>query len=263
MKPNLLPAILLTIVFMWGCGEDDLDPSEETPDEIVAALCDSAGTVKTGLVAEVYNLIDDEWMLRIADSVKVAEYVWLWQSTICNGVPDSLKEHGLELLIDYADKSKVINDTSLYMVGELLKVRRIGNYPEEDPRNAIGMATFYLKDANGNDLYIEKGMAFTSQNEWSQFLAMNPGVYPSRTVDFDTHTLLAQPVTHGGCGWLYKRQLVASDETSQVKFVVMANIYGQCQAMQRTYHWVTVPKINPGTQVLFEFVEEYHSQQSN
>ena len=100
-------------------------------------------------------------------------------------------------------------------------------------------------------------MVFRSNIEWSQFLDSHPDAVPSREVDFNKFTLVAQPITHAGCGWLYKRNFI---QTGPHEFVykVRAEIYGGCQAGQRTYHWVTVPKILPEDTVIFEFEPIFH-----
>jgi hypothetical protein len=237
--------------FLIGCDGDK--PLEEIDPPIKPNLCDSVGILKEGLHAIVHNRDGFSWDFYIEDSVRVAEFYRLWYPYPCMPVPDSLRIPGLELIISYRDKTDWINDTTLVMQGELVSAKRINDFPEEDPRNGENMGTFYVKDNKaGRDLYIEKGLVFRNENEWNEFLKLHPDAMPSRQVDFDKYTLVAQAVSHAGCGWIYKRSF---NQTADHQFVykLKAEIYGNCQAGHRTYHWVTIPKISPEDMVVFEF----------
>ena len=226
-----------------------------------ANFCDSTGILKSDLFAEVFHLMgDEEWILRIADSARIAQYTWMWRPAICDGIPDSLKQHGLELVVSYTDKSRLIGDTALYLFGELLSVKSIMDFPEEDPRNSENMGTFYVKNIDGSDFFIDAGVVFRTEAEWNEFLLAHPNVAVSREIDFETQLLVGQVVSHGGCGWIYRRSF-EDIGSGQFIYKVTAEIYGNCQAMQRTYHWVTVPKTDSDKSVLFEFEEILHADE--
>ena len=254
MKTLIPLFILLSFFLLNSC--DTEKPFDEIDPEIIPNFCDSTGTLKVNQYAEAYNLISNEWQLRIGDSARIANDFWLFRPLICKGLPDSLKEHELELIISYLDRSR-IGETGLVSAIDLLSARRIVDFPEEDPRNSENMSTFYVKNDKGKNVFFENNLIFRNNSEWNEFLVAHPEAIPSRKIDFERYLLVAQSITHGGCGWTYKRSF---NKTGEHKFVykIKAEIYGGCQAGQRTYHWVTVPKVSEEDTVLFEFVSNFH-----
>lgn len=254
MKTLLLCFVFLSYCFLIGC--DNEKPLEEIdPLVIEPNLCDSSGVLKMKLYAEVWIGWDSEWKVIIGDSARIADYGG-WVPFLCPSLPDSLRQNGLELIISYSDKSRVLGDQGLISRAELLSIKRISDFPEEDPRNEENMGTFYLKDNEGKNILIDKGLVFRNENEWTEFLDSQPGAIPSRKVDFEKYTLVAQAVRHGGCAWIYKRSF---DEIGphEYKYKISAEIYGGCKVLITKFHWVTVPKISETDIVVFEFEEKF------
>ncbi|MEK6780222.1 MAG: hypothetical protein AABY93_00850 [Bacteroidota bacterium] len=254
MKTLLLCFVFLSYCFLVGCNNEktleEIDPLVIEPN-----LCDSSGVLKTKLYAEVWVGSVSGWTVVIADSARIAEFGG-WLPFLCPSLPDSLWQNGLELVISYLDKSRVLDDQGLISIAELLSIKRISDFPEEDPRNGENMSTFYLMDNEGKNVLIDKGLVFRNENEWNEFLDSQPGAIPSRKVDFEKYTLVAQAVRHGGCGWIYKRSF-GEIGPHEYKYKISAEIYGGCQVLITKFHWVTVPKISETDIVVFEFEEKF------
>jgi hypothetical protein len=251
MKTSLLCFVFLSCCFFVGCNYEktleEIDPLVTDPN-----LCDSSGVLKTKLYAEVWA---NEWKLRIGDSARLAEFGG-WVPFLCPSLPDSLRQNGLELIISYSDKSRVLGDQGLISTAELLSIKKISDFPEEDPRNGENMSTFYLKDNEGKNVLIDNSLVFRNENEWTEFLGSQPGAIPSRKVDFEKYTLVAQTVRHGGCAWMFKRSFDKIG-TREYKYKISAEIYGGCKVLITKFHWVTVPKISETDTVVFEFEEKF------
>lgn len=280
MKFSIQCFCFLGLFLLAACDNDGLMSPETTPTqpttmEIREAICDSAsGVVKTDLYAQIYNLLDEDWIFQVADSALLEKRNSLYLlDYICQDVPDTLRQHGLELLITYVDKSQEVGDTSLYLVGELLTAKLIDDFPFDDPRNGVDMATVHVKETDGDDLFVyagpvickeelvgrnlytQSGLVFNAEFGWQQFLSNLPEEATStRMIDFESRTLLFQHVSHGGCGWLYKRSFTQLG-LHLYEYRIAADVYGGCQAMQRTQHWVTVPKLSTEDSVVFVFEE--------
>lgn len=256
MKTYIFSTVMVVLTYLASCGYEETLGSFDPE----STFCDSSGVLKTNMHAMVDRDFTggDDWILRIEDSVRIAEYFRLWKPHICGGLPDSLKELDLELIVSYVDKSRWHNDTALYMAAELVDIKAVNDVPEQDPRNQNNMETIFVKKADGTNLSIDSGIVITSQESWSEFLTTHPGAVLSREVNFDLRTLVAQPVSHGGCGWIYRRSFERIGQ-QLYRYKVRAETYRGCQAMQRTYHWVTVPSISEQDSVIFEFEEINHS----
>ncbi len=248
----------LFIFSFFNC--DNEKPFEEVNPEVIEPnLCDSVGVIKQNLYAEVWNStgLGNEWQVRIGDSARIAEFYGEWVLFPCKNLPDTLKKDGLELIISYSDKSRVLKDKGLVRSAELLTIKRIKDFPDEDPRNEENMATFLIENVNPYDTIKDSSFVFRSESDWNKFLASRPWATPSRKIDFKKYTLIGQRVVHGGCGWIFKRSfdLIAPH---QYVYKVSAEIYGGCQVGIVKYHWVTVPKILAEDTVIFKFEPSFH-----
>lgn len=255
-----MKALQICFGFLLAClliGCDSEKPFEEVI--VVPNFCDSTGILKKDLYAEIrlFGGGGNDWQIIIEDSTRIAEVYNEWSLFPCKKIPDSLKLNGLELIVSYLDKSKRIKSGELVRSGEITSIKRVKDFPDDDPRNGENISTLYVKDKEDRNVYFDQGLIFRNDMEWSQFLTAHPGAAASREVDFNKFTLVAQPVAHAGCGWLYKRSFI---QTGPHVFVykVRAEIYGGCQAGHRTYHWVTVPKILSEDTVIFKFDPVFH-----
>jgi hypothetical protein len=106
------------------------------------------------------------------------------------------------LIVSYLDKSRVVKDKGLLISAELLTIKRINDFPDEDPRNSKNMSTFYVKNDKGKNLFFDGNLIFRNESRWNEFLAAHPEAIPSRKIDFDKYLLVAQSISHGGCGWI-------------------------------------------------------------
>jgi len=254
----LLPYLILLLPFsFFSC--DNEKPFEEGDLKPKQNFCDSTGILKKDLYAEIrlFGGGGSDWQIIIEDTIRIAEVFNEWSLFPCKKIPDSLRLNGLPLTVSYLDKSKRLADGELIRSAEIVTVKRINDFPNEDPRNGKNMSTLYVTDKDGENLYFEKELIFRNSVEWNQFLSAYPGASASQKVDFSKFMLLAQVAPHGGCGWFYRRSFT---QTGPHEFVykVRAEIYGGCQAGQRTYHWVMVPKILPEDTVIFKFDPVFH-----